>query len=241
MALRRYRCLPLAEKTAWALGLAGLVSWGAFHLVAASAMRYDLDRFAAIQAMAVKPGTPDQSLWSPERIIAWRQTLKEPAHDPMAVLRIPKIQLEVAVLPGTDDRTLDRAVGHIEGTAQPGADGNIGIAGHRDGFFRGLKDIAAGDAIELETLHGTIIYRVERTWVVDPSDVSVLDPTPVRSLTLVTCFPFYHVGPAPQRFIVRAARQGDEQAFAPLSSARVPCLWCPGSRPMAVFRPFTSS
>ena len=80
------------------------------------------------------------------------KALSEPAPAPLAVLRIPKIRLEVPVLPGTDDRTLDRAVGHIEGTAQPGTDGNSGIAGHRDGFFRGLKDIAPGDAIELDTL-----------------------------------------------------------------------------------------
>ena len=108
------------------------------------------------------------------------------------------------MLPGTDDFVLNRAVGYIEGTALPGKDGNSGIAGHRDGFFRGLKDIAAGDAIELETLDSRQQYRVERTWVVDPEDVSVLDPTPIRSLTLVTCYPFYFIGPAPQRFIVRA-------------------------------------
>ena len=92
------------------------------------------------------------------------------------------------------------------GTAPPGTDGNSGIAGHRDGFFRGLKDIVPGDAIELDTLNGKEAYRVERTWVVEPEDVSVLDPTPMRALTLVTCYPFYFVGSAPQRFIVRAVR-----------------------------------
>jgi sortase A len=110
------------------------------------------------------------------------------------------------VLPGTDDVTLDRAVGHIEGTAAPDAAGNVGIAGHRDGFFRGLKDITQGDLIELVTLQDTVAYRVEKTWIVDPTDVSVLDPTPGRALTLVTCYPFYFVGSAPQRFIVRAVR-----------------------------------
>ena len=133
------------------------------------------------------------------------RALNEPAPPPLAVLRIPKIRLEVAVLPGTDDFTLNRAVGHIEDTALPGTDGNSGIAGHRDGFFRGLKDIEPLDAIELETLRGKELYHVERTWVVTPEDVSVLDATPKRSITLVTCYPFYHVGPAPQRYIVRAA------------------------------------
>ena len=110
------------------------------------------------------------------------------------------------MLEGTDDFTLNRAVGHIANTARPGSDGNSGIAGHRDGFFRGLKDITPGDAIELETLDGSEVYRVERTWIVDPEDVSVLDPTPARSLTLVTCYPFYFIGSAPRRFIVRAVR-----------------------------------
>ena len=110
------------------------------------------------------------------------------------------------MLPGTDDRSLDRGVGHIEDTAQPGTDGNLGIAGHRDGFFRGLKDITLGDVIELDTIQGSDTYRVERTWVVSPEDVSVLDPTSTRALTLVTCYPFYFVGSAPDRFIVRAVR-----------------------------------
>ena len=122
------------------------------------------------------------------------------------MLRIPKVRLEVPVLPGTDDRTLDRGVGHIEHTVEPGTDGNSGIAGHRDSFFRGLKDIGLGDLIELDTRQGTDVYRVERTWIVNPEDVWVLDPTPTRALTLVTCYPFYFVGAAPQRFIVRAVR-----------------------------------
>jgi sortase A len=150
--------------------------------------------------------TPDLSLWDIRRIQAWREASTEPTPPPLAVLRIPKIRLEVAVLPGTDDFVLNRAVGHIEDTALPGADSNSGIAGHRDGFFRGLKDIAPGDAIELETLEGRQVYHVDRTWIVEPEDVSVLDPTATRSLTLVTCYPFYFIGSAPQRFIVRAVQ-----------------------------------
>jgi sortase A len=180
------------------------VWWGGHHQWAAAAARLDVASFASPQSVAPRAGTPDQSLWSPERIVAWRKAVGEPAAIPLAVLRIPRIGLEVPVLPGTDDRTLDRAVGHIDDTALPGADGNSGIAGHRDGFFRGLKDIAEGDVIELETTQVKEIYRVERTWVVDPEDVSVLDPTPTRALTLVTCYPFYYVGPAPRRYIVRA-------------------------------------
>ena len=113
-----------------------------------------------------------------KRVNAWQAALTRPAPPPLAVLRIPSLRLEVAVLPGTDDFVLDRAVGHIDDTALPGTDGNSGIAGHRDGFFRGLKDIASGDAIELETLKGRELYHVERIWIVQPEDVSVLDPTP---------------------------------------------------------------
>ncbi len=205
---RRRRLLLFAERASWAIGLVGLVWLGAYQIEVATSARQNLERFAALR-VAPPLGTPDQSLWSPIRISAWRDALREPAAAPLAVLRIPKIRLEVAVLPGTDDRTLDRAVGHIEDTALPGADGNSGLAGHRDGFFRGLKDIAPGDAIVLETLQGTESYVVERTWIVNPEDVSVLDPTPTRSLTLVTCYPFYFVGSAPQRFIVRAVRVDD--------------------------------
>ena len=178
----------LAECIAWTAGVVCLVVYG------------------ALTALQQPQQAPDLSLWDSERISAWRRALSEPAPPPLAVMRVPKIRLEVAVLPGTDDSTLDRAVGHIDGTALPGTDGNSGIAGHRDGFFRGLKDIAPGDTIELETLREKELYRVERAWIVSPEDVSVLDATPTRSLTLVTCYPFYHVGPAPQRFIVRAGR-----------------------------------
>jgi sortase A len=201
----------LAERTAWGFGLVCVVTCGALCIDAAVSARYELGRFARLQAAALdQPPAPDLSLWDLERIAAWRRALIEPASPPVAVLRIPKIRLEVAVLRGTDDFTLNRAVGHIDGTALPGTEGNSGIAGHRDGFFRGLKDVGPGDAIELETLRGKEKYRVERTWVVDPEDVSVLDATPGRSLTLVTCYPFYHVGPAPQRYIVRAVRADDQ-------------------------------
>jgi sortase A len=199
----------MAEDAALAFGLVCLLTWGALYIQGALGARYELERFAALQAAApLTTATPDLSFWDPKRISAWRAELQKPAPPPLAVLRVPKIRLEVAVLPGTDDFTLNRAVGHIEDTALPGMDGNSGIAGHRDGFFRGLKDVGRGDAIEIVTLRGKEVYNVERVWVVSPEDVSVLDATDARSLTLVTCYPFYHVGPAPQRYIVRAVNAG---------------------------------
>jgi sortase A len=228
----RRHALLIAERASWALGLVGLLGWSTFHVGLTSSTRHDLERFATLQALALPAGTPDLTLWSPHRVSAWRQALAEPTPAPLAVIRIPKIRLEVAVLPGTDDRTLDRGAGHIEDTSPPGAAGNSGIAGHRDGFFRGLKDIAAGDAIELDTLHGTQSYRVEQTWVVEPEDVSVLDPTPTQALTLVTCYPFYFVGAAPRRFIVRAVRVGADTIASLPSAAREPCPRC-GRRQLA--------
>jgi sortase A len=205
----------VAERTALAFGLVCLVAWGALYIEGVTGTRHELERFAVLKAAAAQQtAAPDLSLWDRERISAWQRALNEPAPPPLAVLRIPKIRLEVPVLPGTDDFTLNRAVGHIEATSRPGTDGNSGIAGHRDGFFRGLKDIGPDDVIELETVRGKEVYRVERIWIVDPEDVSVLDATPTRSLTLVTCYPFYHVGPAPQRYIVRAVR-ADTAAAVP--------------------------
>ena len=147
---------------------------------------------------------PDQTLWSPERVQAWRHSLTASKGTPLAVLKIPSINLEVPILEGTDEVTLDRGVGYIKGTARPGSPGNLGIAGHRDGFFRVLKDLAPGALIEVETLAGTQRYAVQSLFLVDPKDVWVLEQTPSPSLTLVTCFPFYYTGSAPHRYIIKA-------------------------------------
>lgn len=149
--------------------------------------------------------TFDFSLWSEQRISAFEQSLTAHVEAPLAVLRIPKVRLEVPVLDGTDELSLNRGVGHISGTVRPGEDGNVGIAGHRDGFFRVLKDVGPGDTIELETGSRTDTYRVDRIVVVRPDDVSVLRARTNRSLTLVTCYPFYFIGSAPQRYIVQAS------------------------------------
>jgi sortase A len=213
MSLRpSVRWWSLAEGFCWTLALISLSAWAALHLVAAAGARHELNRFAVLEAATqFETGMPDQSLWSPARIRAWQSAVNDPSPAPLGVLRIPRLRLEAPLLGGTEEAKLDRGLGHIEDTAPPGTDGNAGIAGHRDGFFRVLKDITEGDTIELQTLAGRETYRVERTWIVEPEDVSVLDPTPSRSLTLVTCYPFYFVGSAPQRFIVRAVSVGNTQ------------------------------
>jgi len=122
----------------------------------------------------------------------------------IGVLRIPVIELEVPVGQGTDETVLRRGAGLIVGSATPGSPGNVAIAAHRDTFFRGLKDITVGDLVELDTLDRLQTYRVTELLVVEPTDVHVLADTGEPVLTLVTCYPFYFVGHAPQRFIVRA-------------------------------------
>ena len=117
--------------------------------------------------------------------------------------------------------TLNRGVGRIAGTANPGESGNIGIAGHRDGFFRGLKDVGPGDKIEMVTQSRVETYVVDHVVIVDPSDVSVLEPRPQPSLTLVTCYPFYYLGSAPKRYIVQATVTASEPRPRERSSAAV--------------------
>lgn len=120
-------------------------------------------------------------------------------------LEIPNLHLTAMVREGVDAGTLRRAVGHIPGTALPGGRGNVGLAGHRDTFFRALRNIQEGDAIELQTGNGSYRYAVESTRVVKPHDIHVLDSSTKEILTLVTCYPFYYLGSAPDRFVVRAA------------------------------------
>jgi sortase A len=153
--------------------------------------------------------TVDYSLWSEKRIKDYEASLAEHFDPPLGVLRIQKIHLEVPLFDGTDDPVLNRGVGRIIGTAQVGQTGNMGIAGHRDGFFRGLKDVVLGDVLELDTTSGTQTYIIDSIKLVTPDDVSVLRNEPTSALTLVTCYPFYFVGSAPQRYIVHASARGE--------------------------------
>jgi sortase A len=149
-------------------------------------------------------GKVDMNLWSPVRVKAYKVALKQETPRTLAILRIPRLNLEVPVYDGTTDAVLDLAAGRIEDTALPGTPGNVGIAAHRDGYFRVLKDIKEGDALVLDTPVATEQFRVQWIKITTPDDVSVIDPTPTPAVTLVGCYPFYHVGAAPKRFIVRA-------------------------------------
>ena len=121
-------------------------------------------------------------------------------------LEIPRLGMSAIVLEGDDDRTLRLGVGHVPGTAFPGRRGNVALAAHRDTFFRPLRGIKPADRIAVTTTRGTYRYAVDFVRIVSPDDVAVLADTARPSLTLVTCYPFYWVGNAPKRFVVRASR-----------------------------------
>jgi sortase A len=205
------------EAAAWILGVAMVSAYGGVRY------RQALEREAGVAAFELARreygdvlGTttasaseatavgnrPDMSTWSAQRIDAYRKASNASA--PEAVLRIPRLDLAVPVFAGTSEGTLDRGAGFIEGTARSGGAGNVGIAAHRDGFFRALKDVQVGDLLLLEQPAATHMYRVARTRIVAPADIEVLGETAVPTVTLVTCYPFYFVGSAPQRFIVQA-------------------------------------
>lgn len=134
------------------------------------------------------------------------QPVSPEAIDPRLIgrLEIPRLDVSLIVMEGDDEATLAVAAGHVPGTALPWESSNAVIAGHRDTFFRPLRDIREGDEIRMTTALGTFNYRVISTEVVEPDDLSVLAPTRTKSLTLVTCYPFVYVGAAPQRFIIHA-------------------------------------
>lgn len=122
-------------------------------------------------------------------------------------IEIPRLEVKVAILEGTTPQTLRLGVGHIQGTALPGEPGNIGIAGHRDTYFRVLKDIRTGDEIQIQTAAGLSQYRVDLVQIVAPSETGVLAASAGPAVTLVTCYPFRFIGPAPERFVVHARRE----------------------------------
>ena len=154
---------------------------------------------APSHGVAILPGEDPRARHSPA------------AGDWIGRLDAPSVQLAATVLEGDDDDTLNRAAGHIEGTAMPGDAGNVGVAGHRDTVFRPVRNLQAGAALSLTTRDRVLHYRVSRTAIVDPGAVSVLDATDHPTLTLVTCYPFDFIGRAPRRFVVFADLTGEER------------------------------
>ena len=150
--------------------------------------------------------------WSFDRERAAHARTEPPRVRPPAVahgdvvgrLVIPRIHLRAMVREGTDEDTLDVALGHIKGTALPGETGNVGVAGHRDTLFRHLGEVGRDDVIQLQSLSATYVYRVDGIAIVKPEAVGVLAAGGRPQITLVTCYPFRYVGPAPKRYILKA-------------------------------------
>jgi len=181
-----------------AAGLAALLCWAVLFFGARIYQHKKMDEFtrsAQLRPMAApKKSAPDKT-----------DTPTYPSEGSgVAILKIPRLGVSALVIEGADKRELALGPGHIPGTALPGGGGNIGIAAHRDTFFRPLRFIRPGDTVTLTSPERELRYKVAFTKIVRPENVEVLSPTPREALTLVTCFPFYYVGAAPERFIVRA-------------------------------------
>jgi sortase A len=181
--------------------IVGVLALGYCGFVLLDAKLYQADRARSFQQQLSnrEAATPDAGVI--------REVQASPVSgDALGRLEIERLGVSAMIVEGTDERSLRRAVGHIRGTPLPGQPGNVAIAGHRDTFFRPLRNVRHDDEITLTTLDGSYRYIVDSTQVVPPDDVQVLDNSAETTLTLVTCYPFYFVGPAPKRFIVRAHR-----------------------------------
>src|SRR5688500_15222194 len=185
-----------------ALLVIGIVCLGYYGYVSAESALYQAYETRELDAILASAPPAPPALPASPALPAPPKALK--AGDAVGRIEIPRLGVSAVVRAGSDARTLRLAVGHIPGTALPGESGNVGLAAHRDTFFRRLGEIREDDEVRIVTPEGTFSYRVKNTQVVDPKDVWVLDPTDAPALTLVTCYPFTFVGSAPRRFIVRA-------------------------------------
>jgi sortase A len=213
--------LRLLERILFYTGVLGAVFVAVAYLHALTGSSRALaafeDAVAQQAAISLEAAAPDQSLWSETRKRKYAELSN--SGTPLAVLEIERLSLQVPVFAGTDPVTLNRGAGIVDGTAYPDETGNMVVSAHRDSFFRALKDIAVGDRIDIRTLQGTRSYVVDDLFITDPLDVSVLRHSETAELTLITCYPFYFVGYAPERLIVRALPV-DSVAYRPIDSTQ---------------------
>ena len=150
-------------------------------------------------------GEPDTSLWNAGRVADYKASMKAQLPEVLGILDLPSVGLKVPIYATNTALVMDRGTGIIDGMAYPHEEGNIGISGHRDGYFRVLKDVKIGDTVVLQTLKGPKNFSVTAIDIVDRADETLLRDTDEQSVTLVTCYPFYFVGHAPKRYIVTAS------------------------------------
>lgn len=196
--VKRHHVSVICVRLCWLLALVSLLAFGCTTILPSLQAQADVVRFT----QKLEVSSPNMALWSESRRKAYY--LLHDTNTPLGVLRVERLQLVGPIYAGTDQETLDRGIGHIEGTTKLEGEGNIGLAAHRDGFFRHLKDIRVGDKITLSTAVGQQQYVVDTINIVAPEDIYVLAPSHTPILTLVTCYPFYFFGNAPKRFIVKA-------------------------------------
>lgn len=189
----------IAVRACWVSALVSLIAFFYTTVLPSVQAQVEVERFERSLAAPI----PDMTLWSEGRKRAYQKA--HTADISIGLLRVGRLNIAAPIYSGTDQATLDRGVGHIEGTGQLNEVGNIGLAAHRDGFFRNLKDVRIGDNISLTTAMEQRNYVVDSINIVEPEDVYVLASTQVSTLTLVTCFPFYFLGKAPNRYVVQAS------------------------------------
>jgi sortase A len=196
----------------------GLVIVGATCLLWAGATALSAIAYQVEHKVSLEQGDHAFDRPKAERAVSGVETPIE-AGAPIGRLEIPRLGLSVVVAEGDDENTLKVAVGHLPDTPLPWQEGNTALAGHRDTFFRPLRSVQPGDEIHFATRHGTLLYRVTRHTVVEPDELWVLDASPAAALTLITCYPFDYVGPAPRRFVVHAERMADASDSPQATSA----------------------
>lgn len=194
--------LKLLERLCFVLGGTLMAACTIAYVDRAAQRSAAIDTFHEVREKIVSPEA--RSNWSESRRTSYEAAMTLEAGETVAVLRIDALGIEVPVFDSTDEVALNRGAGHIAGSTPPGGEGNVAIAGHRDGFFRNLKDIEPGMSIRLLSLDGWQEFEVIELAIVDPLDVGVLSLEGEPRITLVTCYPFYFIGPAPDRFIVSA-------------------------------------
>lgn len=200
---RRYLALPIHDDPRGSARVeAALLKIGLALMIVYMLLRVDASANGQRDLSSLEVRPPDTSLWSPGRIAGFRASTSSP-EALVGALFIRSLDLSAPVYADTNEVHLNRGVGLIAATAKPGTLGNVGVAGHRDGYFRALKDIKSGDTIELVTQARSYVYRVLRVAIVERDDASALRHTKTPTVTLVTCYPFYFVGPAPLRFVVQ--------------------------------------
>jgi len=182
------------------IGIGCLTWWAADGAATAAFQRQQTSVF---DRTLTRPAAPEKP---PARSPSVPSAVIVPPHGLVGRIEIPRVHLSAMILEGDDDATLARAIGHLPDTAMPWDQGNSALAAHRDTFFRPLRNVREGDEIHVTTRQGPLSYRVTQIKITTPDDVQVLAQSPTPVLTLVTCYPFYYVGNAPKRYIVRAER-----------------------------------